>query len=105
MQKLNDLMEFDHVIQVHADGSITEPSNVWAPELYDGELYSEEWRFFTGGYSSQYCYSGPIMHPSEFIGGRLEKDIRETPGYYVALVNDTLDDDEPEGWAVAYMPA
>jgi hypothetical protein len=104
MQALNDLMGFDHVIQVHEDGSITEPG-IHAPELADGHIYHDKWSFFTGGYSGQYGYSGPIMHPSEYIGGRLEKDIRETPGYFVALVNSSPDDDEPDGWAVAYMPA
>jgi hypothetical protein len=66
---LNEIMEFDHVIIVLWDGTITD---------------------------------GPIMHNSEYIGGTMEADIRATPGVYVALVNDDIDDPEhAEGWAVA----
>lgn len=99
---LNDRMEFDHVIQVHEDGSITDEPTVHAPELYDGELTASNWTLLRG-YSGQESHPGPIMHASEFIGGRMAEDIRVTPGYYVALVNGTLDDsEEGEGWAVAY---
>jgi hypothetical protein len=120
-------MEFDHVIRVHVGGTISEPAKVYAPEIYitsdvDGQISAADdaymiervkaqgWELLTG-YSGQYGYSGPVMHPSESIGGRLEMDIRNTPGYYVALVVDDIDelntsDDDyesiPVGWAVAY---
>ena len=98
---LNAVMEFERVIQVHADGSVTTVGNViWAPDLYDGDLSGDGWELMTG-YSGQHAYNGPIMHNSEFIGGRMAEDILSTPGVYVALVNGTLSDDEPEGWAVA----
>lgn len=97
---LSDIMDFDHVIEVHEDGTITEPKGIWAPELHDGELEGDEW-FLLNGFSGQYRYSGPIMHPSEYIGGGMERYIRETPGVYVALVDYPSDDDEPDGWAVA----
>lgn len=96
---LNDVMEFDHVIRVHEDGSISEPSDVFAPEMNDGEVY-DGWELLTG-FTGQYGYSGPMMHASEFVGGGLERHIRETPGLYVALV-DYSGEDEPDGWAVAY---
>jgi hypothetical protein len=117
--ELNALMEFDHVIQVHADGTITEPKDVWAPEVYvdtdgDGQILAEHDREMLAGlrehgwdlmngYSSQSGYSGPIMHPSESIGGRMEQDIRATPGYYVAVTVEVISDseEEPAGWAVA----
>lgn len=105
---LSDIMEFDHVIEVHADGSITDRPDVYAPTLYDGDLDSAGWAFFTTGYSLQDRYDGPIMHDSEFIGGALEYDIRTTPGIYVAVANyyypDPDDDGElvVEGWAVVY---
>ena len=104
MKPLNEIMEFDHVIRVHADGSITEPSDVWAPELHDSELDAGRmsWRLMNG-YSGQHGYSGPMMHASEYIGGGMERDIRETPGLYVALVDYPSDDSEPDGWAVAYI--
>lgn len=102
MSTLNDLMEIDHVIQVHEDGTITDaPEGVWAPSLYDGEVDDARWVLMKG-YSGQYSYSGPIMHDSEYIGGRMEEDIREAPGFYVKLNNTYLDGDVDEGWAVAF---
>lgn len=99
--KLNDVMEFDHVVTVHDDGTVTDgPAGVYAPELSDGELTDPRWELLNG-YSGQYCYSGPIMHASEYIGGGMERDILDTPGVYVALVDYPSDDSEPEGWAVA----
>lgn len=101
MPSLNDLMEFDRVVRVHVDGSVSYPSLPHAPELTDGEV-SPGWRLLDG-YSGQYGYSGPIMHTSEFIGGGMERDILSTPGVYVALVDYPSDDSEPEGWAVAQL--
>lgn len=103
---LNSVMEFDHVIHVHDDGTVTEPRGVWAPELRDGKLSSghpkvKGWALM-GGYSGQYGYSGPIMHSAESIGGRLADDILSTPGLYVSLVDCPTDDTEPDGWAVAF---
>jgi hypothetical protein len=99
---LNSIMEIDHVITVHDDGTITEPSDVYAPELYDG-VVGTGWTLMDG-YSGQYLYSGPIMHASEYIGGRLADDILSMPGTYVALVDIDLSDDTDDninGWAVA----
>jgi len=111
---LNAMMEFDHVIQVHADGSVTDaPKSVHAPEsVYDDSLESvylgDDWSLLTG-YTGQYGYNGPTMHPSEFIGGGLARDILAQPGYYVALLSCADDTDDPEadddnlaGWAVAF---
>lgn len=112
-RSLSDLMEFDHVIRVHADGSISEPSGVHAPEVtWSGgthDVSGEGWDLLNG-YSGQHGYSGPVMHPSEFIGGGMERDITSQPGYYVAVVVSDLDsateDETPDaGWAVAFMPA
>lgn len=110
VDNLSNLMEFDHVIEVHADGHVTEPSGIYAPTLYEDELDSDEWDLMNG-YSGQHAYSGPVMHNSEFIGGRLAQDILATPGFYVAIVaswdNDEDEDDNPtvEGWAIAYRPS
>lgn len=107
---LNDIMEFDCVIEVHEDGSITDRDDLWAPDLWDGELESDKWGLF-GSYSSQQG-GGALMHNCESIGGRMEDDIRETPGVYVAVVCywSPTEDDDPEdeetiveGWAVAYL--
>lgn len=116
---LNGIMELDHVIRVNADGTITEsPTGIYAPEIYvdldqDGQILnpaekamieyveSQEWDLMTG-YSQQYSYSGPIMHPSEYIGGDMARDILETPGLYVAVEVISPDDtDDPIGWVVA----
>lgn len=118
MKSLNEVMQFDHVIQVHPDGNVTDaPEGIYAPEVYvdtdDGQILKEHesamveyvrsqgWEFLTG-YTGQYSYSGPIMHASEFIGGGMERDILEEPGMYVSLVIETSDEsDEAAGWAVA----
>lgn len=106
---LNDIMEFDHVILVLEDGSIMESAEgVWAPDLYDGELHQPSWGpqwTLLNGYSGQHGYSGPLMHQSEFIGGGLERHIRETPGFWVALADYPSDGGNPQSWAVAFRPA
>jgi len=120
--QLNDRMEPEHVVEIHPDGSVTDGSaGVYAPEVSvdlddDGQMISldpsdiqidSRWSLLTG-YSGQYGYSGPIMDPAEFIGGGLERDIRSTPGIYVAvrvigLRPDGSSDcgDDIVGWAVA----
>lgn len=112
---LSDMMEFDHVIEVRHDGAIVDRADVWAPELHDGELCtSADWNLLDG-FSGQYRYSGPMMHQSEFIGGYMERYIRENPGLYVSLVSHPACDEdcefcdgdgcEPTEWAVAYIMA
>ena len=103
---LSDKMDFDHVVQVLPNGEVVDAQGVYAPELYDDQLFDPSWTLLDG-YSGQSGYSGPMMHASEFIGGRMERDILENPGYYVCLVNYSLDDtdEEPTEWAVAYKPA
>jgi hypothetical protein len=102
---LSHLMEFDRVIEVLADGSVIDRPDIYAPSLYDGDLdthHDKPWALLDG-YSGQDRYSGPMMHQSEFIGGRMARDILDEPGIYVALVNYELDDSEPTEWAVARM--
>lgn len=112
---LTDQMEFDHPVAVQADGTVTDaPEGIYAPEVEDGELvsYVEDWTLLSG-YTGQQSYNGPVMHNSEYIGGRLERDILAEPGIYVAVVNAiTWDCDDPEctctdgppeveGWCIA----
>lgn len=120
---LNDLMEFDHVIRVKADGSTEEPSGIYGPEGIEMETldddagsimeeheiaYAEAVRLqgwdLMRGYTGQYAAkrSNYIMHTSEYIGGRMETDIRERPGLYVAITIECEDSDDAAGWAVAY---
>lgn len=113
---LNSIMEFDHVVQVHDDGTVTDAVNVWAPEsVYidvddDGQQIGPDpldwqgWQLMKG-YTGQYGAGGAatVMHPSEFVGGAMARNILETPGFYVAVSVESLDDDEePIGWAVAF---
>lgn len=107
---LNGIMNFDHVIEIHADGTVTEPTGIYAPETFDdgagGIDFAGDtrWTALTG-YSGQEGYAGPIMHPSEYIGGRLANDMLSEPGTYVAVVVTDLDDGEPSGWAVLRLDA
>lgn len=116
---LSNVMEFDHVVRVHDDGTVSDHyGRPWAPETYiavddDGQITREgEHDMIAGlryqgwyplrGYTGQYMYRGPIMHPSECIGRNMARDILSEPGLYVALVVETLDDDEDAaGWMVA----
>lgn len=107
-------MEFDHVIRVRKDGWATlieDEPGVYAPEVHyqgdgsdDDDLWvSSGWELLNG-YSGQYGYRGPVMHSSEFIGGRMELDILAEPGVYVSVVvtcDDAGDGDDVAGWAVA----
>jgi len=119
--ELNAVMAFDHVIRVHPGGDATgalvsDPPNdraYWAPEVMDTEIVSggvdadrpedPGWTLLTG-YTGQDRYTGPGMHDSEYIGGRLAADILSTPGLYVAIADTFSDDGEPEGWIVAHKP-
>lgn len=114
---LNDLMEFDHVIEVHKDGTITEPdyrSNPAVnPELNDGvldQMLGESWRLVG---NSRQQGGGQIMHDSEFIGGGLADMILESPGLYVVIActwacNEDHEhdgcDNIMEGWGLAHLP-
>lgn|ERR1039458_812135 len=109
-QSLNERMDFDCPVQVHEDGSVTDaPESLYAPAVFDSELDDDSWTLLDG-YSGQYGYAGPIMHESEYIGGRLERDILARPGYYVVVASYSLDenpdgtDTDIDGWAVAYHP-
>lgn len=131
-ENLNSVMEFDHVIRVNADGTVTDRVEdapyfdealrcyLTDPEtwLWETEVNLPEGWHLMNGYSGQHGYSGPEMHVSEFIGGRMARDILETPGDYVALVvesdcgyteefcsEESGCDCEPAGWVVAFKPA
>jgi hypothetical protein len=125
MTSLNDMMQIDHVVRVHSDGTVTDATGVYAPELtmdsaddyqilaeheqdYAAQAERQGWDLMRG-YTGQYGYRGVIMHPSEYIGGGLERDILARPGLYVAITvemlpagdGDESESPEPAGWAVA----
>lgn len=111
IDSLSEIMDFDHVVRVHEDGSVSDEPNLFAPGLYGDEATGEEWidgsgwEFFSIGYTGQYGYSGPIMHNSELLSGALAYDILATPGVYVScyvkwLDAENEDTDTIEGWAI-----
>lgn len=108
--------EFDCPFTVTADGTVgPSPEGIYAPEtthddmhdmLIDGiqHVHSLWWEALTG-YTGQYSYHGPVMHASEYLGGRLAADVLANPGVYVLTVVNVLPDDddsdpEPAGWAI-----
>lgn len=102
LEALQRIAEFDHVFTVTPAGTVVDgPGGIYAPEYYVDTTADElapDWEALTG-YTGQHGYSGPHMHASEFIGGRLARDILETP--VVAVLPDDEDEDpEPAGWAV-----
>ena len=131
-ETLSSIMDFDHVIQVHEDGTVTHDNGGHSAPVLTmevdadgqsihandedliGQAKASGWTF-VDGFSSQYRYHGPVMHSSERIGGNMARAILETPGYYVSLVVECegpeSDSDEnenplaPAGWAVAYRKA
>jgi len=113
-RELSEIMEFDHVVRVQS-GVVTDDNvaDLYAPECLFGAF--EDGRHIepnTGwtllaGFTGQ--YHGPLMHASEYIGGRLENYILTNDGHYVALVcyvlgDNTASEEEPAGWCVAFRP-
>jgi len=116
-ESLNSTMSFDRVIRIEDGEVITfipDDREYWPPDVHwaDGlEFDDDEWSLMEG-YTGQYGYSGPVMHGSEYIGGRMEDDIKAKDGFYVAIVvNDILTDENEDdydvtvGWVVAYREA
>jgi hypothetical protein len=110
LESLSRDVEFDQVFEVHADGSVTIRHDLYAPDLTDGELESRSGWTLVNGYSGQDRYSGPIMHVSEYLGGRMAQDVLDTPGIYAMIPayysNEDGDESEPwtiDGWAVAVL--
>lgn len=127
MTELDAVMDFDHVIRVDDEGNVHDDvTGVYAPDVHHGYPHDDEvnvsddsWSLVSG-YSGQDRYSGPIMHPSEYVGGGLQRHILETPGYWVVVVvyddsssepcevdgcdvcGESGSDDNVSGWAVAY---
>lgn len=101
---LNAHVEFDVPFRTYGEGVrfISHENVGHAPEGLYSEDAPEGWEFVEG-YSMQYGYAGPVMHPSEFLGGKMARDVLSHAGVYVVVTVTDLDDgDEPEpyGWAV-----
>jgi hypothetical protein len=111
-KKLNDV-EFDHPFKITKRGEILGSDWIWnvpqfalhAPEVYhsdenDVDILSDWWWAYSGGYTGQFGYSGPVMHASELLGGRLERDMMADPGIYVVTSVECYDSDDAAGWIV-----
>lgn len=112
--KINDV-DMGVPFRIGEDGSITVVyPQVYGPEVHHDEAdhiridapEGEDWEAFSTGYTGQWMSAGsPVMHASEYIGGRLETDMLESPGVYVVETVEVLPDDEdedpePAGWVV-----
>ena len=106
---LQRIADFDHPFTVAADGSLDHAEGTYAPDVFNSEtndidIDGPAWEALTG-YTGQYSYSGAVMHPSEYLGGRLAQDILATPGTYVVVAVECYPTDgdpepEPAGWAI-----
>lgn len=109
-------IDFDHPF-------ILQPGNVlrfdapgyWAPDVMtgfsestsDGLYIDKGWEPVTYGLSGQYSYSGPIMHPSEFVGPAVAQRLldvveqEECPQVFCLVVVRNEDDHENDaGWMI-----
>jgi hypothetical protein len=107
--KVNDV-DFDHPFRVLPDGTVDDEGldNVYAPDLMDEEIDSDEWEFWTTGRSGQYGYAGPdhaqFRVHRRWTGTRPARE----PGVYVTVVAGWTpgEEDDPEegtileGWAI-----
>lgn len=109
--------DFDHVFTLSADGTITEPANVWAPDVYHDETNDVEingrgdWHAMTG-LTGQYSYNGAVMHASEFIGSGVASAMldlcEDGPVTFAVVVVTDMDadtdagEDDVVGWAITY---
>lgn len=105
---LDKLVEFDSPFRIDENGNLSEAyGEFYAPDVYNDSsadilIESNDWEALTG-YTGQYGYNGAVMHPSEFIGGGLARDILENPGVYVLVEVRDESGEYPEtaiGWAI-----
>lgn len=104
---LDELVDFDRVFTVHEDGTRSYPDDVQAPGYVDDVVQGDGWSTWSDGYTRQHGYRGPVMHPSESLGGGMARDMLADPGTYVLTVaywtpEDDAEDDGPDadGWVV-----
>lgn len=113
---LNEIMELGTVVEIDPKGEPIVRRDLHAPEVYQGLDNSGSvtgepdvgsgWTLLAG-FSGQDRYRGPLMHSSEYVGGGLERHIRENPGLYAAVMVSYLgpeEEYEPDSWVTAYRP-
>lgn len=109
---LNRAVDFDVPFRVTFAGVERDPEVLYVPSaehddeadmLLDGIPHGSSLTDWVAldGYTGQYAYHGPVMHPSEFLGGRLAEGVLESIGDTFVLVEVSgPDDDSPVGWAI-----
>ena len=102
---LNGAVEFDSPFRVNSDGTITTPlPGVYGPEGTDVDGQSDDPTWSpVNGWSGQYRYAGPVMHPSEYLGGRMARWVLDTPGVYVLTEARDEDGEFPDGDPVGWV--
>lgn len=102
---LDNSIEFDTAFIVLPDGEYAETGE-YVPSVYndsetDVYVESSQWEALTG-YTGQHGYSGAVLHPSEYFGGGLLKDVSEDIGgeYALTVVYGLEDDSDIIGWCV-----
>lgn len=108
--ELNSIAEFGCPFKVTATGEVITGVDLGHTDYFpesvmheDNDDYSAElapWEPVRG-YTGQYGYNGPVMHPSEYLGGNMARDVLATPGLYVCITVE--DGDDLEGDAVGWM--
>ena len=92
----------DHAPDVNIRVGVDDYCNFYEDGLPFIEQSTEQWSFFSAGYTGQYGAkkSDPGMHPSEYVGGRLAEDMIEIGGTFVitAVVPNVIDDDDPDAY-------
>lgn len=108
-EALEKALEFDNVIEILDDGTFIERPDLYAPELYNDNIESDHWKFWSYGRTNQYGYNGPMLHNSETWSLSMLHDLERSPGIYVCVYGTYDNDDlefievEPtiiEGWCV-----
>lgn len=121
-EELNTSVEFNSPFIVNEDGTVMMSDNSAPDEVIGGyetdegayvhELYVDgNWVPWSHGYTGQDRYSGPILHNSEQLSGRMAEDLLSEPGEYciceVSWENNYEPEDinyddplEVEGWVV-----
>lgn len=114
---LNRWVEFDSPFEVRdlpdyppAQPQVRHKWVLYVPSYFDDEIDGSGWETWSQGYTGQDSYSGPVMHNSEYLGGRMAVDLLNDPGVYVITAAtwspiDEINNDEPyiEGWVVLKM--
>lgn len=104
-------LDFDHPFTIDADGNVHDAPGEFAPSVYhsdDIEIDDAAWSGAIRGMTGQYGYAGHVMHPSEFIGDAIARELFENndAGTVFAVVTVEVwptDDDpgpDPAGWTI-----